>query len=402
VPPALYIQTRHLFEPFSGELILTLRLLARGATVNTIPVVCPIKNELALLPHFLDHYRRLGIQSFIFIDNGSSDGGTEYLCAQTDCRVYFTEQSYQESNFATSWINEILERESIEGWSLYADIDEHLIFPDCESTPIAKYCDQLGRRGFDAAYAFMLDMYPEGDFLNCRPSADLPLSKAMPWFDTDYAIRTWPIPPWRTRTKHPPQIVGGPRCRIQSSLEAELGRGWPSYFLLGKVDRFIDFVPKRFLSGLASIWPTDVPALYKTPLNFIRPGFTYHNSHTATNRGFSDELLVMLHFKFCAELQARWRMVHAEANHYRRGLHYLQLEQALIGRPRSLLYEGSAKFTSSEDLARVGLLGSEASHVWQEAEPTVHRFGRRELTAIVPEVANGDVMSGDRHPPIGV
>lgn len=368
---------------------MSLRLLEYGATVNTIPVICPIKNESALLPHFLDHYRRLGIQRFIFIDNASTDGGTEYLCAQPDCRVYFTEQPYEESKFATAWINEIIERDSIEGWLLYADVDEHLVYPDCESAAIAEYCGELQRRGFDSAYALMLDMYPEGDFLDCRPSTDLPLSKAMPWFDTDYVVRTWPVPPWRrTRTGHPPQILGGPRCRIQSSLETELNRGWPSYFLLGKIDRFIGFVPKRALSALARIWPTDVPALYKTPLNFVRPGFTYRNSHTATNRDFSDELLVMLHFKFCAELQARWRMVHAEANHYRRGLHYLQLEQALIGRPRSLFYEGSAKFNDSGDLARVGLLGREASHVWLQAKTSVHCFGRCGMANIVPEAAN--------------
>jgi Glycosyl transferase family 2 len=371
---------------------LTLRLLKDGATVNTIPVICPVKNEMPLLPHFLDHYRRLGVQRFIFIDNASTDNGTDYLCAQPDCRVYFTEQDYRESQFATSWINEIIEREPLEGWLLYADVDEHLIFPDCETTSIAKYCDRLSRQGFDAAYAIMLDMYPQDNFLSCKPSADLPLAKAMPWFDTDYVIRSWPLPPWkRGLPKHPPQILGGPRCRIQSSLEKEVRRSWPDYFWLGKVDRFIDFVPKRLLPTLAKIWPADVPALYKTPLNFVRPGFKYWNSHTATNSAFSGELLVLLHFKFCAELQARWRMVHADANHYRRGLHYLQLQQALARWRGGLIYEGSAKFNSSEDLARVGILGSDASHVWLEDKISVHRSKPRPAP---PDIAAGAADAG--------
>jgi Glycosyl transferase family 2 len=356
---------------------LALRLLKNGAPVTSIPVICPIKNEMPLLSHFLDHYRRLGVQRFIFIDNASTDGGSDYLCSQPDCRVYFTEQDYRESNFATSWINEVIDQEPIEGWLLYADVDEHLVFPDCESVSIAKYCDQLQQRGFDAAYAMMLDMYPQEDFLDFKPSADFPLAKAMPWFDTDYVIRTWPRPPWaRRRIRiHPPQILGGPRCRIWSSLERETSRGWPDYFLLGQVDRFVDFVPQRLLPALAKIWLADQPALHKTPLNFVRPGFKYMNSHTATNCAFSDELLVLLHFKFCAELQARWRMVHAEANHFRRGLHYLQLEQALARWQGSLRYEGSAKFNSSEDLVSAGLLGRQASHVWLNDKISVHRFG---------------------------
>ncbi len=356
-----------------------LRVLKEGPNLNTIPVVCPIRNEMAILPHFLDHYRRLGIDRFIFIDNGSVDGGLDYLFGQPDCRVYFTSQNYRESNFATSWINEIIERDDIEGWLLYADVDEHLIFPGCESQNLAAYCKRLTEKGYDAAYAIMLDMYPDGDFLNVEPRKDVSLARAMPWFDTDYVIRTWPMPPWvpvATATKHPPQILGGPRCRLQTSLEREVRRGWLDSSLFHQVDRFIDYVPQQLIPMLARLWPVEIPALQKTPLNYVRPGFKYWNSHAGTNGALSSELLVLLHFKFCSELQARFRMVGAEANHYRRGLHYTQLQQALLWWKGSLIYEGSAKFESSEDLARVGLLGSAASHIWMGNQKACYRFRR--------------------------
>jgi Glycosyl transferase family 2 len=355
---------------------MVLRVLKEGPTSDAMAVICPVRNEMAMLPHFLDHYRRLGMERFIFIDNGSIDGGQDYLCVQPDCRVYHTDQNYRESNFATSWINEIIERDGIEGWLLYADVDEHLIFPGCESKRLPTYCEGLTRRGFDAAYAIMLDMYPADDFLNMKLSKDIPLAQAMPWFDTDYVIRTWPKRPWTPRTaKHAPQILGGPRCRLQTSLEREVGRGWLDYLLFNQVDRFVDYVPLQLIPALARLWPVEVPALQKTPLNFVRSGFRYWNSHTATNEAFSDELLVFLHFKFCAELQARFQMVQAQANHVRRGLHYLQLQQALQRWNGSLLYEGSAKFQSSDDLARPGLLGNAASHVWMLSNTSLHRFG---------------------------
>jgi hypothetical protein len=354
-----------------------MRVIKQGPNLDTIPVICPVRNEAALLPHFLDHYRRIGVERFIFIDNGSVDGGQEYLCAQPDCRVYVTNESYRDSNFGTSWINKIIESEGIEGWLVYADVDEHLNFVDCESERLTSYCERLSRKGFDAAYAIMIDMYPADDFLDVKPCRNVPLVETMAWFDTDYVMRTWPMPAWeQSATSHPPQILGGPRCRLQTSLEREFARRWFHYMMFHQVDRFIDYIPQQFIPALARIWPVETPALHKTPLNYVRPGFRYWNSHAATNRSFSTELLAFLHFKFCSELQARFRMVHAEANHFRRGLHYVQLQQSLQRWQGSLIYHGSAKYESSQDLLRVDLIGNAASHVWMAGRKAVHRFGK--------------------------
>ena len=42
------------------------------------------RNERLRLPAFLNHYRSLGVDEFLVIDNDSSDGSTEYLAAQAD------------------------------------------------------------------------------------------------------------------------------------------------------------------------------------------------------------------------------------------------------------------------------------------------------------------------------
>ena len=33
-----------------------------------VPLICPIRDEMAMLPHFLQHYREMGVRRFIFID----------------------------------------------------------------------------------------------------------------------------------------------------------------------------------------------------------------------------------------------------------------------------------------------------------------------------------------------
>ena len=38
-----------------------------------------IKDEYIRLPYFLEYYRNLGVGHFLFVDNGSSDEGPDYL-----------------------------------------------------------------------------------------------------------------------------------------------------------------------------------------------------------------------------------------------------------------------------------------------------------------------------------
>jgi hypothetical protein len=80
-------------------------------------------------------------------------------------------------------------------------------------------------------------------------------------------------------------------------------------------------------------------------------------------------MTALLHYKFCGELKRRFEMK-SEGNHYRRGLSYMQLEDAIAAwRQSSLRYPGSRQYRSSADLAAVGLIGPAASRVW--IDPTV-------------------------------
>ena len=49
-----------------------------------------LRNEMTRLPHFLKHYRNLGVDHFLFVDNGSDDASDTYLSAQSDISLWQT------------------------------------------------------------------------------------------------------------------------------------------------------------------------------------------------------------------------------------------------------------------------------------------------------------------------
>jgi len=108
--------------------------------------------------------------------------------------------------------------------------------------------------------------------------------------------------------------------------------------------------------------------LQKRPINLVKSGFRYLNSHISTNGSVAADMTALLHFKFCGELKRRFEMK-SEGNHYRRGLSYMQLEDAVASWTQSsLCYPGSCQFRTSADLLAVGLIGTAPSKVWTDCQ----------------------------------
>jgi hypothetical protein len=350
---------------------MALKLLNGRSTrlSDGIPLISPVRDEMAFLPGFLSHYRKMGVSEFLFIDNDSRDGTTDYLLAQHDCRVFHTSDSYRASNYAVLWINQIIEELNVNGWLISVDVDEHLVYPDIENTDVRKFCEAVGEAGFDCVNAAMIDMYPHGSFLELSVEPDQEMSDVMGWFDADYVFREWPSRPWDRREGFLLQVLGGPRCRLLSDLDTEARHGGLFYTWANQVDRIVDRIPLGLVPLLAKFAPRDMPALQKRPINFVKRGFRYLNSHIGTNANVASDMTALLHYKFCGELKRRFEMK-SEGNHYRRGLSYMQLEDAIAAwRQSSLRYPGSRQYRSSADLAAVGLIGPAASRVW--IDPTV-------------------------------
>lgn len=189
----------------------------RTAEINPSSILAflTVRNELPRLPYFLNYYRALGVDHFLFVDNGSTDGSVEFLQDQADVSLWRTNASYRKSRFGTDWLNWLKLRYAHGHWTLTLDPDEFLIYPYCDTRPLRALCDWLDLAGLRAFGTMLLDMYPKGplDALKYMPGTD-PFDVAR-FFDAgNYVFR-----------KNPKYgnlwIQGGPRARAYFAEEPE-------------------------------------------------------------------------------------------------------------------------------------------------------------------------------------
>ena len=166
------------------------------------------RNEHLRLPYFLQYYRDIGVNHFLMVDNGSDDGGGDYLADQPDVSLWFTRASYKRSRFGVDWLNWLQMTYGHDHWTLVVDPDELFLYPFCDTRPIQALTDWLDTSGVRSFGAMLLDMYPKGR-LGEQPyrAGQDPLDIAH-WFDPgNYIIR-------KNALLGNLWIQGGPRARI--------------------------------------------------------------------------------------------------------------------------------------------------------------------------------------------
>ncbi len=166
-----------------------------------------LRNEAQRLPHFLAHYRALGVRHFLVVDNDSDDGSREFLADQPDVSLWHTSASYRESRFGVDWMQTLLMRHGRGRWCLSVDADELLVYPHHDTRPLPALCEFLDGEGEVAFGALMLDLYPKErlESVRYRPGQD-PV-EVLGWYDrANYTITRKPDTGalW---------IQGGPRSR---------------------------------------------------------------------------------------------------------------------------------------------------------------------------------------------
>nr|WP_272835693.1 glycosyltransferase family 2 protein [Paracoccus aestuarii] len=166
-----------------------------------------MRNERVRLPYFLDYYRKLGVDHFLFVNNDSNDGSGNYLAEQPDVSLWWTNAGYKRARFGMDWINRLLMKYGHGHWCLTVDPDEFLIYPHCDSRPLAALTDWLGASGRCSFPAMLLDMYPRGNIEDTRYEEG----------QDPFAIARWFDPANYTIAKNPffgnLWIQGGPRTR---------------------------------------------------------------------------------------------------------------------------------------------------------------------------------------------
>lgn len=310
------LRSRHRLSPVQD------RTAAIGA--GAILAFTVLRNEAVRLPYFLAHHRRLGVDHFLVVDNGSTDGTNELLAAEPDVSLWRTEASYRGSRFGVDWLTWLQIRHGHGHWCLTVDADEALIYPYWQSRDLKALTARLDATGQQAMGALMLDMYPRGALSETvYHPGDAPYS-AIPWFDNG---------PWRVQRQYPAEnlwVQGGVRERV-----------------------FFSKAPDRS------------PTLNKLPLVKWNRRFTYVNStHSILpprlNRtydgphgtGLSGALL---HSKFLADAISRSNEEKTRGEHFARPDMFDTYYDAIAANP-TLWYPDSTRYEGWEQLERLGIL----------------------------------------------
>lgn len=167
------------------------------------------RNELPLLPEFLQHHRKLGIRRFVFIDYMSSDDSSAILLHQPDVILYRCEDSFQLSSAGMRWKNALIKRHGGGGWCLHVDVDEMFIYPGWETTPLSRLTEYLDREDMEGVSAFMLDVFPQRLF---DEAGEPTRYTEYRYYDSDYAWMGLVRPPYL-------RPAGGVRSRLFQAQE---------------------------------------------------------------------------------------------------------------------------------------------------------------------------------------
>lgn len=291
---------------------------------NDILAFVTQRNELVRLPYFLEYYRNLGIGHFLFVDNASDDGSTEYLQLQPDVSIWRTDVSYKNARFGMDWICWLLFRYGHKHWCLTIDPDEFLIYPHCDTRSLPALTSWLSDSGYNSFPAMLLDMYPEGVIEDETYHVGQNPFDILRWFDpANYTIRMNPYLGnlW---------IQGGPRMR-----------------------HFFEHDP------LAA------PALNKIPLVYWNRRYTYVSSTHALLPSILNKIYdknggekasgCLLHAKFLPGFVEKSAEELDRRQHYANSREYLTYHSGL--RNRSVIWcEESRQYEDWRQLEEIGLI----------------------------------------------
>lgn len=128
-------------------------------------LICVLKDEINKIESFLKHYRKIGVEVFIFLDNNSTDGTREYLCRQKDAIVYSSKQQYSSAR-RVAWINKLLAIYGNNKWCLVVDADELVDYIGSEMYTLSDIVKQAELKHYTRIEGFLLDMYSMDKLFN--------------------------------------------------------------------------------------------------------------------------------------------------------------------------------------------------------------------------------------------
>lgn len=171
-----------------------------------------MRNESARLPHFIDYYKRLGVDSFFLVDNNSTDDSVAFALAQEKVYVFETKENYQNHWY---WMEYLLETYGREHWCVVVDIDELFSYPHAEQVSLKELSIFLERKNQTAVKTFLLDMYSDKSIIEATYESGRNPLETVNCFDKDYKKMPFSFPDRITGKPYSFEIfTGGMRDRV--------------------------------------------------------------------------------------------------------------------------------------------------------------------------------------------
>ena len=267
-----------------------------------VAVVSVVRNEMFMLPHFLSHYRKLGVESFLIADNCSDDGTLEYLAEQPDVALFCADTQFRTAAQGSDWKVALMAQMRMNRWSLVADSDELLLYPGYQSLSLADFLAQERFAEADAFRIFMLDMYPDGAL------SEVNFTSSDPFAETGFVDR-------------------------ETLLGETLGRG-----TFSNRSTMTSGLRHRLLAGSRP----DLFVSEKAALLRYRPWMRVSVSlHYASEVTYADQDLIFGHFKYNAEFRAKAQREILRGQYFNDGEEYRKYLN-LLAEGREVLYDPDA------------------------------------------------------------
>lgn len=302
-------------KKWTGLSLAAIRRSAKIPSTSDVVLLCVTRNTASYISSFLDHYRKLGVTRFAFVDDHSNDGTREILLDATDVDLFESNFTYRQSDGGLVWRDMLVDLYGRDRWYISVDSDEYLIYPGCERRPISDFIIDFQRIGRKRALAAMIDLYGDGPLGATRPHdpPNAPPTNFCPLFDGDgYRL---------VNEKFCMAVRGGPRQRLFG------------------VDMRLTKFPLLFADAA-------------TRFNGSSP-----HAPMPIQRNFAPVHAILLHYKFPAGTIDQFhaiveRQSHAGQSHFYKAI----VDSNRFDNSTDLRYVGSQTFSGSEALVAMGFM----------------------------------------------
>lgn len=289
-----------------------LRIRRRPSQEEVIAFITVLDEELRL-PDCLNHHRKLGVDRFVVIDNGSTDNTVAFLLEQPDVDLWLTKNSFSGSNTGMFWFYALAANYGFDRWYLIIDADELLVYENMEEHDLGYVAERLTELGILSLRAPLIDMYSDKSIGNIGYKCGGSLIKTCPYFDGD-SYR------YRKSANGRTSLSGGPRVRLVSQKQEKFSHALEKH-------------PFRF-------WPKK--KIFRTiheppfPLQFYPP------------------MGALLHFKFLDDFKFKVDEAVRKKNHWQDSIEYKRYAKRYkeLSHP---YYSGSKTYEGPHTLAKCGI-----------------------------------------------